>query len=452
MSKFELKIVKGMKAGAVYPVSPDGMKLGRSSQCEIDIPDPLLSRSHCCFDIRNGELWVTDLASANQTFVNGKPVEESRLTLGDMVTAGDNTLEVCVPDEAPGTEAVVAPEAAAENGEVVIDLGFGKTDEGEDPETAKKSMLRPIIWALGAILVLVCGVMLIGDLGNKRKPRVAPVGALPEDHALLLDYERVEADAQSIFRYELRLTPDGKLSVKIDDVGGAETNEDGKNVNKDRHVSKEKQLDKAVFLEITREIETSGFFSLDESYSGFAAKENELQEQTMIIALGKKARTCKVTNRTEPDAFKKLREKLETFSKNELGIWAIQFSTEKLTALAKEGLDVAKKKFAERDVRYGNLFESQNAYREAIFYLDTVNPKPDFYNELLDGYETAENELERRYKDQRFRADRAINLSDWSTAQNELRILCEMIPDRSDKRNREASQKLIDVETRLKKR
>ena len=34
------------------------------------------------------------------------------------------------------------------------------------------------------------------------------------------------------------------------------------------------------------------------------------------------------------------------------------------------------------NVRHGNLFEAIKNYREAIFYLDTVNPKPEFYTEL----------------------------------------------------------------------
>ena len=168
-------------------------------------------------------------------------------------------------------------------------------------------------------------------------------------------------------------------------------------------------------------------------------------------AIGKKAHTCRVVNRQEPDTFKALREKLETFSKNELGIWAIQFSADKLTALARDALAVARKKYDEREVKYGNIFEAIRAYQEAVFYLDTVNPKPDFYGEIIDGFEAAENELGKRYEDQRFKADRAINLSDWANAARELRILCELIPDRADSRNKEATRKLIDVESRLKK-
>ena len=50
-----------------------------------------------------------------------------------------------------------------------------------------------------------------------------------------------------------------------------------------------------------------------------------------------------------------------------------------------------------------------------------------------------------------FLADRAINLQDWATAQRELRILCELVPSTKDPRHAEASAKLLDVESRMKK-
>ena len=60
-------------------------------------------------------------------------------------------------------------------------------------------------------------------------------------------------------------------------------------------------------------------------------------------------------------------------------------------------------------------------------------------------------ELKQRYEDQRFLADKAMNLGDWEVAQNELKILCELVPDRDDPRHAEANARLVDVENRMKK-
>jgi pSer/pThr/pTyr-binding forkhead associated (FHA) protein len=438
---YALVIDDGPLKGARHPVSAAGITLGRASQCDITIKDLLLSRSHCRFEQRGDALWVTDLASANQTLVNQVAIDEKRLEPGDHIQVGQTTLRVERTSDAPAGAAEASadappPPAASD---VVIDLGFGK-DDPSGPR-AKKSFLRPVIWTLGAVLILVAGTALILD-PDSRKPPSPAVKTLPgdQDKSLLLQYEKVEADAANIFRYELTLSPAGMLSVKIDDLSG-----------KNRHVRKEKLVQPELLAELVREIENSGFFSLDKSYTGFAAHRNQLNEWTLTVAIGAKAHTCRVSDRQEPEGFRTLREKLETFSKNELGIWAIQFSADKLTALARDALAVASKKFDERDVKFGNLYESIRSYQEAVFYLDTVNPKPDFYMQIIDGFEAAEAELDKRYEEQRFQANRAINLQDWPAAARELKILRETIPDTADSRNKEATQKLIDVEGRLRK-
>lgn len=423
---FSLLVTKGILAGQSFPISSSSVKLGRSSSCDIEIHDMLLSRSQCCFELRDGELWVIDLASANGTLVNGETIEERKLETGDKIAVGDTELQVV---------------ETGREGEVGIDLGFEKDADAEPP---KRNFLRPLIWGVAAALILLVGALFIFDTDQKKPQKKVTPQALSIE-PLLISYERISADTGSVFRYEMTLTPKGMLAVQIDEVGAHQADND------DRHIHKEKQLEKTILRDLTREVKSSGFFSLEPTYPGFAAEPNALESRVLTIALGKQVHTTKVVNRDEPETFRSIRERLETFSKNELGIWAIQFSAEKLTALAKDSLNVGQKKFAEREVKFGNLFEALRAFREAVFYLDTVNPKPEFYTQILEGADQAEAELDKRYKEQRFRADRAINLSDWAAAQRELKILCELIPDRADQRHREAAQKLIDVENRLKK-
>ena len=68
---------------------------------------------------------------------------------------------------------------------------------------------------------------------------------------------------------------------------------------------------------------------------------------------------------------------------------------------------------------------------------------------LREKLKKSEAELDRRYKDQRFLADKAINLANWEVARTELRTLCDMVPDKDDERHVEARAKLIDVEGRI---
>lgn len=429
--KYTLKITAGPRAGQEYPVNKASMNLGRSNTCAIKIKDLLLSRSHCRFELRDSRLFVIDLASANETLVNGEAVDEKELHHNDLIEVGESTIKVVAdpPDDLiPSVEAALIGE-----GEVLIDLGFNSSSENTVDD--KKSALRPVLWIAGSILVLVIGATLILTPGKEKSKTVA--ASIVSNEELLIQYEKVEADTANIFKYSLTITPDNMLSAVIDDIAG------------DRHVRKEKRLDQELISNLTKTIKASGFFTLDPSYTGYASAPGTLKLWKLTIAVGTNVHTCQIRDRLEPDAFKALREILETFSKNELGIWAIQFSADKLIELAIEARAIADKKFAELNVRHGNLFEAIKSYKEAVFYLDTVNPKPDFYATIVDNIDQCEVELEKRYRDQNFKADRAINLKEWHTAATELKILREMIPERSDPRHAEATRKLLDVENRL---
>jgi hypothetical protein len=65
--------------------------------------------------------------------------------------------------------------------------------------------------------------------------------------------------------------------------------------------------------------------------------------------------------------------------------------------------------------------------------------------------ERSENLLKERCVEQRFRADRALNLKRWEEAKKELMTLIEMVPDRRDDRHRDAKVKLLTVETQIKR-
>ena len=75
-TQLEILVTVGPLKDRRFSVPANGIRLGRSSSCEISIPDPALSRNHCLFETRDGGLWVTDLASANGTLVNAKVIVE----------------------------------------------------------------------------------------------------------------------------------------------------------------------------------------------------------------------------------------------------------------------------------------------------------------------------------------------------------------------------------------
>ena len=102
-------------------------------------------------------------------------------------------------------------------------------------------------------------------------------------------------------------------------------------------------------------------------------------------------------------------------------------------------------------MKYQNLWLSIRAFDEALLYLETIDPKPDFFSTIISGLADSKAELEKQHKNFVFLADKAIRMSDWQVAADNLRIVKELIPDRNDPRNTDADKKLVDVERRLKR-
>src|ERR1700754_3283700 len=67
--------------------------VGRVSQCEIHIDDHAVSRRHCTLAVNGTGLVVTDLESANGTFLNERPIKTAIAHPGDLIRVGATTLE-----------------------------------------------------------------------------------------------------------------------------------------------------------------------------------------------------------------------------------------------------------------------------------------------------------------------------------------------------------------------
>ena len=446
----EIMITSGPMSGRRFAVGEGGLRLGRSSANDVCVPDEELSRNHCLFECE-GEagLRILDLASANGTFVNDVQLgsDPRILVPGDVIVVGGTTITVVgerPPEPRPASKP--GPVAGAAPAPVQVDLGLGGgpgARESAPVAAPRRSPLANVLWAV-AVVFICTAIGLILFLPNGTSPQSPLTPPVEEKKAALssVGYEKVEATASRIFRYEVTVDAAGVLHAVLDDVPG-----------ENRHVDKSVKLSPAAFAGIAEIFDANREWNdLDAAYVGASADdENALNRVRIRLVRGETVKDVVVENSPEPDAFRAVRERLETFSKNELGIWAIQYSRDKLVELSAESARAADAKWEEREVEYGNLAGAIRAYREAVSYLETVNPKPEGYAELKEKLRKAEAELDERYRAQRFSADQQINLGDWARAQEELRILCDLVPDKADARHQEANAKLVDVEKRMKK-
>ena len=426
MKRPELMIMNGALNGQRFEVKEGGLRLGRSSSNDIHIPDEELSRNHCLFEpVGESGIRVTDLASANGTLVNGVVLggDPADLKLGDLIEVGKTVLSVVGDQPLPGASGV--------------DLGLGEAPVPDVP-VRRRSPIANILWV---VAVAVAGVAIYLMLVTPQDADSAEPVAIEEEIPVIREvvYEKVEANLDGIFRYAMSVTPEGMIKVTLDDT------------RENRHPTiPAKQLDERAQAELNDILSLKALREFDREYVGLEPDPPALTSWRLKVVYTTAARSVRIVNTQEPEAFRTIREKLEAFSKNELGIHAIQYPRAKLVELAEESIALGKAKWEDREVQHGNLFAAVAAFKEAIFYLETVDPKPDCIQDARRGLEESQKELDRRYSDQRFLADRAINLGQWETAQRELSVLLEMVPDRGDDRNREASAKLIDVEKRMK--
>ncbi|OVE75381.1 hypothetical protein BVX97_04730 [bacterium E08(2017)] len=425
MKTIHIIVEAGDDKGKQIHVPKEGARLGRSSKNDVVLVDPLLSRHHCRFYFKPGEgMFVTDLGSSNKTMVNGVEIFEQQVKTGDTVQVGDTIMKV------------VNDGVTQESKPSVVDLGLSPALNAPAASAGRKSLGKgPLIVLAAVMAALVAGVYIYKMMSTDKPEETSTTPARKEIKTLDIEYEKVEADTSNIFRYKMLLTPDNQISIEIDDV-----------IN-NRTVRKEKEVDPELVDNLIRFIEKSDFFKLNNDYKGVQPGVHNLRE--LSITINKKTHTVTVLNRPEPEVFSDVRDKIEVFGKNELGLWAIQFSTEKLIEMAENEYLTAKKLYDDRDVKYGNLSQAIVSFQRAEVDLETVEPKPSFYADTISSLRKAKEELDNMHQNLSFEAERCIKLEQWALAADNLRVIQEMIPDRSDDRNKNARKLLLDVEERI---
>jgi hypothetical protein len=114
----------------IYPLNKPRMIIGRSTEADLNLMDPLVSRKHCLIEKRNGAFVVRNVSTTNPLFLNDRPVAEKRLYAGDQLKIGSATLAF---------------------------LSDRKQDTKKPVAVAHKKKSSRGIWALvGMILILSC--------------------------------------------------------------------------------------------------------------------------------------------------------------------------------------------------------------------------------------------------------------------------------------------------------
>lgn len=449
MKPVHIIVESGPDKGVEFTIPLEGARVGRSTSNDIVLNDPSISRFQCRYYFKNDiDLAISDLASTNDTMVNDRKIQDVQLHVGDRIMVGETVMKVMLDTITLDAHATAAGAAAltppadldsvrltpaaspSVTAPPVIDLGLERSAPQDRPGGLLPHF-RKLLVAGGitlGVIALAAAVMLVLN------PAPEKAGGAQTAPALELQYEKIDADQENIFRYALTLK-DGLLTVRVD------------NLQENRKISREARPDPKVLSQLAEQLARTGFMALEAEYVGL--QPNVWDAAELSVTLDRKTHQTRVINRVEPDAFKTAREYVEEFGKAEVGLWALALTPEKLKELAAEAWLQGQKMFDQREVRYENLALAIKAITETEALLETVEPKPDYYAEALSARDECKRLLQTRYEDYLFRADRAIKLRDWPDANNNLQVIIQMIPDRTDERYKTAYKKLVAVQRNL---
>jgi hypothetical protein len=121
---------------------PEGQfAIGRSSECQLSLDDPLVSRRHAVLVVRGDTVEVEDLGSRNGVLVNGVRVSRpTRLVDGDVLTVGQQQLTIAGAKAGPPPAAPERP--VSSRGARIADTLVSINGDDEDDAGATEDETR----------------------------------------------------------------------------------------------------------------------------------------------------------------------------------------------------------------------------------------------------------------------------------------------------------------------
>lgn len=98
---FQLVIAEGKEAGREFVFEQASVLIGRTSECDVVLYDPGVSRQHCRIFSEGPDWFIEDMGSSNGTKVNGTLVKKKTLADGDAVSLGPVTFSFSGRELAP---------------------------------------------------------------------------------------------------------------------------------------------------------------------------------------------------------------------------------------------------------------------------------------------------------------------------------------------------------------
>ncbi len=220
--------LREVSSGKLYEVNKEIMKIGRSSDAEISMAAPSISRHHATIYLKNNGLIVEDAGSQNGVRVNKKAITvATSLKMGDRIEMGGIELEVSDGNPSSSASARLSSQArverAPEFNENVRPSGSKSNRKNQDVDSNKRMMQITI----AAVVVIGAYFLMPADNAIRNPAGEGPLAPLSQDEltkALNSDsYAKgnhipktpTEVESESRFRQAMRDYYDGNYSRAI---------------------------------------------------------------------------------------------------------------------------------------------------------------------------------------------------------------------------------------------
>ena len=266
----------------------------------------------------------------------------------------------------------------------------------------------------------------------------AKVAAGPPIFELNLVEEK--GDSEKLVRSQIDISAEGIMRFYFDDMGEG------------RHFYREVKLNPVEIQSLQQKVRDSGLFS--ESYPGDMSRPHAILMPAPLLTIS--VRLGSLENKASfygdlPESAASVKEELDMLRDKRLSFPSLTLSGKELVEKAQEAFSRGKFLYDERGSKTGNLFSSVCAFKEALVFLETVEPKPDFYLNVEEYLYRSREELELEFGRLRFQAEKAIRLMQWERARDNFKKLLAKIPDKTDERYKYAIIRLEKVRKRCKR-
>jgi pSer/pThr/pTyr-binding forkhead associated (FHA) protein len=481
---FRLTVLAGPEEGREYTFERIEITIGRTMENDVVLPDPGISRQHLSIRDKGGAYILKDLGSSNGTLLNGRKVLEEVLKSGDVITIGGAKVrfeaeesKASRPAKKPARQRQTAPRGRSQNrkpqkrltparpakqsGAVIRSAGMRKrTDPRAQKESGQAAEVsrtapsrragRPAKKGAGPLTELVAkGVTWFKGLNKRMQIVLIAVAGL----LFLLIVVKLFQGGRDFVRGSTDHSDEEFMPGQYDSDGEAFSY----GLGPVTILCREKATFKFKYANgrATMTYAVAGI----ESGQEVAIQLNGMLVDHAPVTLGKWSdyirlnlpRKHLLENEENRVTFLNMANYNNADAEEN---WGVEVESIEETPppppdkeAAAEAFKIAKERYKTKNVAPPNLYRALGYFKKARDYLELIpkESRPEIYLEANEMVHKIEKELEARFKNYRFEAEREKNRNRLDKAKNIYRQLMLTFPDTEDPRHLYAKELFEEI-------